>query len=511
MTPGPFLFVFALAFPQGDGFAPIFDGRSLEGWEGDRRYWRVENGAIVGQSTKENPCRRNTFLIWRRGELDDFELRLRYRIHSGNSGIQYRSRDLGDFRVAGYQADLEAGPRWSGVCYDEHGRGVLALRGQKVIVGDGREREEVGRIGEAAELQKKIVAGGWNDYRVVARGRRLIHEINGQVMSEVEDRGERSFRRRGVLALQLHAGPPMRVEFKDIRLRRLPLEDAKKVVFVAGRPSHGFGAHEHRAGCLLLSRLLEKHGPGVLTAVYDGGWPRDPTAFDNADAVVLYMDGGAGHPVLRHLEQMDAVMARGVGLACLHYAVEVPKEKAGERFLAWIGGYFETNWSVNPHWTARFDELPEHPVTRGVAPFTLRDEWYYHMRFRAEMRGVTPLLTAVPPDSTRERRFGPHSGNPHVRARKGMPEHVAWAAERADGGRGFGITGGHFHWNWGHDRFRTLVLNALVWIAHGEVPEDGVRTPTPTVDELLAEQDEPVPARFERERIEQMLRRWNAR
>ncbi|MCB1079833.1 MAG: NPCBM/NEW2 domain-containing protein, partial [Verrucomicrobiae bacterium] len=169
----------------------------------------------------------------------------------------------------------------------------------------------------------------------------------------------------------------------------------------------------------------------------------------------------------------------------------VPKGPSGDRFLDWIGGYFETNWSVNPHWVAKFESFPDHPATRGVRPFDADDEWYYHMRFRPEMQGVTPLLTALPPKETLARRDGPHSGNPHVRAAiaRGEKQHVAWVAERPDGGRGFGFTGGHNHWNWGNDQLRKLVLNAIVWVAKGEVPPNGVEDKPVTFTELQENQD----------------------
>jgi type 1 glutamine amidotransferase len=195
------------------------------------------------------------------------------------------------------------------------------------------------------------------------------------------------------------------------------------------------------------------------------------------------MDGGDGHLAIKdkHLEQLNEAMKRGAGLACIHYAVEVPTKPGGFEFLNWIGGYFETNWSVNPVWEADFKKLPDHPITRGVKPFTIRDEWYYHMRFQEDH--VTPILTAVPPDSTREHADDPHGGNPAVRERKGMPEVMAWAYERPDGGRGFGYTGGHYHKNWGNENTRRIVLNAILWIAHAEVPADGVQS-TVTDDDL---------------------------
>src|SRR5690606_36429720 len=159
--------------------------------------------------------------------------------------------------------------------------------------------------------------------------------------------------------------------------------------------------------------------------------------FEGADAIVLYMDGGARHPAIQEdrLKKLDALMKRGVGLACLHYAVEPTIEKGQDELLRWIGGAFEINRSVNPHWDAECKSFPKHPITRGVKPFTLNDEWYFNMRFRDGMRGVTPILTAVPPDSTMSRPDGTHSGNPGVReaVKRGEPQHVAWASERQNG------------------------------------------------------------------------------
>jgi len=260
----------------------------------------------------------------------------------------------------------------------------------------------------------------------------------------------------------------------------------KKIVFVAGPPSHGPGEHEHRAGCLLLKSCLDKL-PGVASLVYSNGWPQDPKAFDGADAIVLYMDGGSGHPAIQdnRLATLDALMKKGVGLVCIHYATEPTLEKGQKEFLDWIGGCFEINWSVNPHWNAQFKELPNHPIARGVKPFAINDEWYFHMRFREAMKGVTPILTAVPPESTMSRLDGPHEGNPAVReaVNRGEPQHVAWASQRPDGGRGFGFTGAHFHKNWGDENFRKLVLNAILWNAKVEVPAAGVQSAV-TAEEL---------------------------
>lgn len=474
------------------GFVPIFNGTSLDGWEGKPEFWSVQDGAIVGQTTAEKPTKGNTFLIWRQGSVDDFELRFLYRITGGNSGVQYRSKDYGDSVVGGYQADFEAGPTYSGIQYEERGRGILAQRGERVTIAADGKKTAGEPIGTTEDLQKSIKPGEWNAYRVVAQGATLTHFINGQLMSQVVDEEVAKRAAEGVLALQLHAGAPMKVEFKDIRMKRLKLADGrKKLVLIAGKPSHGPGDHEFRAGVKLLEKCLDADSPQIITAAYENGWPADPTAFDNADAIFFYADGGGGHPVLQsnRLLQIDALAKRGIGVACLHYAVEVPKEKGGPEFLNWLGGYFEPHWSVNPHWTLQSTELASgHPITRGVKPFTTNDEWYYHMRFREPMAGVTPILKAIPPDSTRQRPDGPHSNNPTVRNGKGSNEVLAWAYERPDGGRGFGCTGAHFHKNWANDDFRKLMLNSLLWTSGLDVPQDGV-TSSVSPEDLAANMD----------------------
>ena len=150
----------------------------------------------------------------------------------------------------------------------------------------------------------------------------------------------------------------------------------KKIVFIAGGPSHAPGHHEHRAGCLLLKSCLDKL-PGVTSVVHSNGWPVDEkSAFEGAAAIIVYSDGAGGHPLLKsnRLETIGALMKRGVGLACIHFAVEPTKENGEKEFLDWIGGAFETDWSVNPHWTADFKSFPQHPITRGVKPFSMDDE-----------------------------------------------------------------------------------------------------------------------------------------
>lgn len=206
------------------GFISLFDGKTLEGWDGNPKFWSVKDGAITGITTQENPTRGNTFIIWRGGTLDDFELRLKFKIVGGNSGIQYRSEDKGNWVVGGYQGDFEAGTRYSGILYEEKGRGILALRGQKTEITAGKDKHEVtvvGTMGDSAEIQKVIKQEEWNDYKIIARGYEFTHVINGRVTSQVTDLDKSNRTPSGILALQLHAGPPMTVQFKDIRVKPL--------------------------------------------------------------------------------------------------------------------------------------------------------------------------------------------------------------------------------------------------------------------------------------------------
>jgi type 1 glutamine amidotransferase len=264
--------------------------------------------------------------------------------------------------------------------------------------------------------------------------------------------------------------------------------EKKRIVLIPGKDSHGVGEHEFLGGCQLLARLLNENVAGVEAIVTEQGWPKDTTVLDNAAAILMYSDGAEGHMALPHMAHINGLAQKGVGLINLHFAVEIPKGEGGNNFLKWIGGYFETYYSVNPTWTAKFDSLPAHPVTNGVNPFEVRDEWYYHMRFTEDGKNLFSVLKLLPPATTLDRPEGDRSGNPHVResvlVRK-EPQTMAWAYTRPGGGRGFGFTGGHFHKNWMNDDFRKLVLNATLWVAKIKVPENGVVTPTPGESQLI--------------------------
>jgi hypothetical protein len=247
--------------------------------------------------------------------------------------------------------------------------------------------------------------------------------------------------------------------------------------------------HEFRAGSLLLQKALTGVS-GLTVDVYTMGWPSktvdranvdDNAALDNADAVLIYSDGGGGNPAIQrdHMKVIDGLAAKGVGLGFAHYAVEVPAGAPGEAMHRWIGGYYETNYSVNPMWAPAFDSFPNHPITRGVKPFSTHDEWYFNMRWTADAAAkgrLLPILTAKPSDEVRKGPYvSPRGPYPHIIADSGKVETMMWAYERPDGGRSFGFTGGHTHTNWGDVNQRRVVLNALLWMAKMEVPPQGVQ------------------------------------
>jgi hypothetical protein len=259
---------------------------------------------------------------------------------------------------------------------------------------------------------------------------------------------------------------------------------AKKLVLIAGRPSHGPGDHEFHAGCLLLKKCLADT-PELDVAVHNMGWPKDgEKALEGAAGVLIYADGGGGHPALQgdHAEVIKKLLAKGVGLMCAHFAVEVPKDR-GDVLREWIGGAYEHQFSCNPMWSPEYKTFPDHEIARGVKPFSVKDEWYFNMRFREDGKGVTPILSAVPSDAVRDGPYVyPKGPYPHIQTAKGRAETMMWAYERPDGGRGVGFTGGHVHRNWGNDDFRKVVLNALLWICKVPVPAEGVKS---SVEEAL--------------------------
>jgi trehalose utilization protein len=230
--------------------------------------------------------------------------------------------------------------------------------------------------------------------------------------------------------------------------------EPKSILFIAGKPSHGAGEHEHHDGCKLLAKALDDSGLNLKTAIHYDTWPA-AGALDGVDAVVIYCDGNKDHLVLGHETELQALSDRGVGIVGLHYCVDGEPGLLNETLLKVIGGCYDEAQSKNPEWTVKDPIIGKHPVTNGVEPFELKDEVYYNLKFGS----VVPLLQAVPPEE---------GGKAHV---------LAWAF----GTNAFGFTGGHYHKTWANPQVRKLVLNAIVWAAGMEVPAAGVPSEKPVI------------------------------
>jgi len=212
--------------PEPKDMKPLFNGKDLSGWEGDMRLWSFKDGVVRGETTKENVAQGNTFLVWKGGELKDFELRLSFRNDHGNSGIQYRSKLVppkagaqNQWVIEGYQAEVENTPGKVGFLYHERGRGYLCNVGEKVEIGADGKPKVVGKLGAKDEIGKTYKKSDWNDYVIIAEGNHLRHYLNGIQTVDAIDNDPKGSLASGLLALQIHAGDPMVVEFKDVRLK----------------------------------------------------------------------------------------------------------------------------------------------------------------------------------------------------------------------------------------------------------------------------------------------------
>jgi hypothetical protein len=217
--------VFPTTTNEDSGFELIFDGKSLQGWEGDTNYWRVEDGCLVGEVTQDKLLKQNSFIVWHGGETRNFELKVEYRISArGNSGINYRSIMVtnGPWTMRGYQADIDGPNRYTGQNYEEKGRTFLALRGQATRLQEGRPPQIIGSLGATNELVSVIKNDDWNDYHLIVDGNVMTHILNGRVMSVVVDEDAQRRRLDGLLGVQVHVGPPMKIEYRNFRLKKLP-------------------------------------------------------------------------------------------------------------------------------------------------------------------------------------------------------------------------------------------------------------------------------------------------
>ena len=347
--------------------------------------------------------------------------------------------------------------------------------------GDWELRVKVnGKIISSKEVSSKTVSDEW-----------LTHEVDLSPYAGKE------------INLQLENQPTdWRNEWgywHEIKVQAMPLTSLKKgsvsqnkkVVFISGKPSHGRMKHEHRAGNMILAKRLNESGlPVEAVVLEDIGYPKDESVLEDASTIVIFCTGHGGHVLNPKLKEFDALMKKGIGVIMIHWATEAVSGAPGDKFLEWMGGFCDLNWSVNPHWKPNFKPR-KHPIWNGVQPFSVDDEWYYHMRFVEDRTGLTPILTDVPPMETLKRPDGMRSGNPSVRkaVANGESQHVAWAYERPQGGRGFGFTGGHNHVSWQDDNYRKIMLNAILWTAGMEVPENGVDSLSPDDAEIESNLD----------------------
>jgi ankyrin repeat protein/type 1 glutamine amidotransferase len=271
--------------------------------------------------------------------------------------------------------------------------------------------------------------------------------------------------------------------------------ETRKILFLAGEPSHGWNAHEFVAGSELLANCLNDSDLGIQAVVRAGRMTSEDLK-STWDAVVLYTDGEDRHVAKGQTEYLRSHFDNGTGIVVLHYALEGADTEMNMFFLDSIGGFFEIGWSVNPQWTLENITIGSHPTTSGVNEFLTEDEWYFHMRFRDGMQGITPVLSTLATEKVLG-QDGPRSGNPALREelKNGVPQHLAWVAENPGKGRGFAITGGNFHHNWSQNNFRKLVLNGIAWAAGATIPHGGIDSSVrglikyKTISEAIARND----------------------
>ena len=265
--------------------------------------------------------------------------------------------------------------------------------------------------------------------------------------------------------------------------------EKKRILFLAGKRSHGAGAHEHRAGSLLLAKALNESGLNVEAEVVNI-WPEDLSVLDDVDAAVIYADAGGRYQAEQYA-YLDEKVKAGMGIMFIHYGVHPKKATGDQYFLPWMGGFFEDDWSVNPHWTADLTPKAGHPISNGIdEPILANDEFYYNMRFPTggTCEECYPLVDSYL-DPKRITRYN-NLWNEHGDKLIGKRVKLMWCRDSEDQGRGVGFTGGHFHRNWAIDDFRKVVLNAIVWTAGLDVPKGGVKSDALTEETYNANLDD---------------------
>ena len=247
---------------------------------------------------------------------------------------------------------------------------------------------------------------------------------------------------------------------EDLNLEELPSDPTqKKIVLIAGTRNAKPGEHEYVAGCVLMRRLL-RQSSGIFPVISQG-WPQHPETLRGAASIVLFLTGGGEQPSIEHRAEMQQFVDAGVGMVHLHNVIDYPVEM-GEQVRGWLGGCYEPKFSQRAHWVTTHQNFPEHPVTRGVQPFTIDDGYLYKLRFLSEKPGITPVLHTLPPD---KQLAGKAPDDEAL---------VCWCFDRpTHEGRSFVFTGGHLHRSWGEAGFRQLLINGILWTAHVDLPAHG--------------------------------------
>lgn len=289
----------------------------------------------------------------------------------------------------------------------------------------------------------------------------------------------------------ISAGSEPRARFAHPTFEQTAESERRRIVFFTDDGAHGWMQHEHTAGAILFAKRLCALLPATEAVVLRDQFP-DAAMLARASSVVLFCSGSETHPLNDAAKRasMETAMAAGTGLVALHWALEAGTAEANTFLKSHLGGYFELDYSVNPMWKADIKSFTEHPVTRGLSPYTIYDEFYFNMRFPDVPGTRTVLAEAIPPKKViLLPEDGPRSNNPVVRASLGKSQALAWAFDRPAGGRSFGFTGGHFHWDWKDDQQRRLLLNAIAWTAKADIPATGLIDETPSDAELMENQD----------------------
>ena len=289
-------------------------------------------------------------------------------------------------------------------------------------------------------------------------------------------------------------------------------ESAKKnIIFAYSDSIHLWGDHENKISAEFLAETLKKSSGSKIEAkaLYLKS-DADFESLKSADAVIIFGEGEKHHPFYKREALIKKLNDSGVSFGFIHYALQ-PADKLGSEILdSVIGGHYEPYYSVNPSFEAEFESFAPHPVSSGVGSFAIHDEWYFNIKFQTSEK-IEHIAKVVPPDRVRMGRYGPHSGNAVVRNNKGAAETILWVCENPNKTRGFGFTGGHCLFNFLSDDYRKLILNACLWLARADVPEGGVESPRPSIEELESKIEKPIRRDIEnyKKRVEESAKKWN--